>query len=167
MTSLQSYTGAEGTSGQNSQHSSSESSYEFQTSSEATAHLESSFLWIILWLLRVSARSLLTTWPIFQLSHCCRFLNLLLLRVFSKKSCLPFMRNGVRCFWGVPLGSLVLSHECTLRKTERAVRKKQENQKFSGSLWELYQHARVFSSVCKLPLNRAHMGFTTNSASRR
>lgn len=58
-------------------------------------------------------------------------------RVFSKKSCLPFMRNGVRCFWGVPLGFLVLSHEYMQRKEfvekQREKKKNRKSRLFSES----------------------------------
>jgi len=37
------------------------------------------------------------------------------------------MRNGVRCFWGIPVGSLVLLHEYMLRK--EFVKKQRERMK--------------------------------------
>lgn len=69
------------------------------------------------------------------------------MRVFSKKSCLPFMRNGVRCFWGVPLGSLVLSHECTLRKTVKKQSERMKNRKswsFQGVCENVINTLRFF-----------------------
>lgn len=114
------------------------------------AHLESSFLWIILWLLRVSVRSLLTMWPIFRLSHCCRFLNLLRLREYFKKV-LPAI-HAKRCQMFLGRSS---RHSCFVTRIHaekrvcgKAERKngKQKKQTFSASLSEWYQHARGWLS---------------------